>query len=131
MGEGCAERLWGMFALAVWDEDKRRLLLAGDRFGKKPLFYAQAGGHLLFASEIKALLRHPALHPTLDARSLEDMFTAALCPARRPSGRRSASCRWPMHWWQKPEMVCFALGAIGTHRIHPLARSAKSIRVRL
>ena len=79
-GEGCAERLWGMFALAVWDEDKRRLLLARDRFGKKPLFYAQAGGHLLFASEIKALLRHPALHPTLDARSLEDMFTAGFVP---------------------------------------------------
>lgn len=79
-GEGCIERLWGMFALAVWDEDRRRLLLARDRFGKKPLFYAQTGGQLLFASEIKALLRHPMLRPTLDARSLEDMFTVGFVP---------------------------------------------------
>jgi asparagine synthase (glutamine-hydrolysing) len=79
-GEGCAERLWGMFALAVWDDNRRRLLLARDRLGKKPLFFAQVDGQLLFASEIKALLRHPALHPTLDARSLEDLFTAGFVP---------------------------------------------------
>jgi asparagine synthase (glutamine-hydrolysing) len=80
-GEGCVERLWGMFALAVWDENRQRLLLARDRFGVKPLYIAQAGGWLLFASEMKALLRHPALAtPTLDARSLEDMFTVGFVP---------------------------------------------------
>lgn len=80
-GEGCVERLWGMFALAVWDEPLQRLLLARDRLGKKPLFLAQVNGLLLFASEMKALLRHPALcQPTLDARSLEEMFTVGYIP---------------------------------------------------
>lgn len=77
----CVQRLWGMFALAVWDERRQRLLLARDRFGVKPLYTAQVGGLLLFASEMKALLRHPALAaPTLDARSLEDMFTVGFIP---------------------------------------------------
>ncbi len=80
-GDGCVERLWGMFALAVWDEPRQHLLLARDRLGKKPLFIAQIDGWLLFASEIKALLRHPALRqPTLDARSLEEMFTVGYVP---------------------------------------------------
>ena len=80
-GEGCVERLWGMFALAVWDEPRQRLLLARDRLGKKPLFMAQVNGWLLFASEMKALLRHPALRQSsLDARSLEEMFTVGYVP---------------------------------------------------
>ena len=80
-GAACVERLWGMFALAVWDEPRQRLLLARDRLGKKPLFLAQVNGLLLFASEIKALLRHPALcQPTLDARSLDEMFTVGYVP---------------------------------------------------
>ena len=80
-GQGCVARLWGMFALAVWDEPRQRLLLARDRLGQKPLFLAQADGWLLFASEMKALLRHPALNqPTLDARSLEEMFTVGYVP---------------------------------------------------
>lgn len=80
-GDSCVERLWGMFALAIWDERRQRLLLARDRFGEKPLFLARAAGCLLFASEIKALLRHPALcQPRLDERSLEDMFTVGYVP---------------------------------------------------
>lgn len=80
-GAQCVQRLWGMFALAVWDERQQRLLLARDRFGVKPLYTTQVGGLLLFASEMKALLRHPALAtPTLDARSLEDMFTVGFIP---------------------------------------------------
>src|SRR5262249_33990396 len=50
-GERCVDLFRGMFAFAVWDENERRLFLARDRVGKKPLFYTEAGGQFLFASE--------------------------------------------------------------------------------
>src|SRR2546429_3217138 len=56
-GEGFAERLRGMFAVAIWDARRRRLALARDRFGIKPLYYRDAGGELSFASELDALPR--------------------------------------------------------------------------
>jgi asparagine synthase (glutamine-hydrolysing) len=55
-GEGCVHRLRGMFAFAIWDAPKRRLLLVRDRLGVKPVYWARRGGRFLFASEIKALL---------------------------------------------------------------------------
>lgn len=55
-GHACVTRLRGMFAIAIWDSKARRLLLARDRLGKKPLFYAAHKGRLLFGSEIKAIL---------------------------------------------------------------------------
>src|SRR5690606_19855864 len=58
--------LRGMFALAIWDRRRRTLLLARDRLGIKPLFYAQRGGLLYFASEVKALLQSPAVDRQLD-----------------------------------------------------------------
>ncbi|MDH5493681.1 MAG: asparagine synthetase B, partial [Myxococcales bacterium] len=64
--EGALGRLGGMFALAIWDTRERCLLLARDRMGEKPLFYAHTGGLFLFASELKALLAHPALEPRID-----------------------------------------------------------------
>src|SRR5437870_1808106 len=55
-GPECVRHLRGMFAFAVWDMNERALLLARDRVGKKPLFYAVAGGQLVFASELQALV---------------------------------------------------------------------------
>jgi len=74
-GDGCVERLAGMFAFALWDDRRRRLLLARDRVGKKPLYYAQDGERLLFASELKALLQDPALKRALDLEALNTYFS--------------------------------------------------------
>jgi asparagine synthase (glutamine-hydrolysing) len=69
-GPQCVTRLNGMFAFALWDETRRELVLARDRFGKKPLHYAEVGGSLLFGSELKALLEHPSCPRDLDFESL-------------------------------------------------------------
>ena len=69
-GEHTPEHLNGMFALAVWDRRRDRLWLARDRMGEKPLYYAAIAGWLVFASEIRAMLAHPAVSARLDVRSL-------------------------------------------------------------
>ncbi len=72
----------GMFALALWDRRERKLTLARDRFGKKPLYYGWCGGTLVFGSELKALRAHPACHPELDrdALSLYFRYNYIPCP---------------------------------------------------
>lgn len=60
----------GMFALALWDKERRQLLLARDRMGEKPLYYGCFGGMFLFASELKALHGWPGFHPELDRDAL-------------------------------------------------------------
>jgi asparagine synthase (glutamine-hydrolysing) len=81
LGPHCVERLNGMFAFALWDEGERRLLLARDRFGKKPLYYAEVGGSLLFGSELKALLEHPRCPRELDAASLSRYLALEYVPS--------------------------------------------------
>jgi asparagine synthase (glutamine-hydrolysing) len=70
MGERCVERLRGMFAFAIWDENARRLVLARDRLGIKPLYFALTPDGVLFASEIKALLASGLVRRKLDAAGL-------------------------------------------------------------
>jgi asparagine synthase (glutamine-hydrolysing) len=80
-GEACLERLSGMFAIAVWDERAGTLLLARDRFGKKPLTYAQHGDRLYFASEAKAILALPDVPRELDPQSLHRYLLFQYVPA--------------------------------------------------
>ncbi len=69
-GAGMIHRLRGMFALAIWDNVRRRLFLARDPYGIKPLYYAEGGGLLHFASQVKALLKHPAISRQSDPAGL-------------------------------------------------------------
>jgi asparagine synthase (glutamine-hydrolysing) len=70
-GDALVDQLRGMFAFALWDGRRRRLLLARDRVGKKPLFYAARGGRIVFASEMAALLADPGLDTTIDPRAVD------------------------------------------------------------
>ncbi len=65
-GPDCVSRLDGMFAFAIWDARRRSLLLARDRLGVKPLLYALLPHGLVFGSEVRAILAHPAVNPELD-----------------------------------------------------------------
>lgn len=74
-GPAALDRFNGMFALALWDRKERTLLLARDRYGIKPLYYAFADAALLFGSEQKALLADPRVKPALDREALYEYFT--------------------------------------------------------
>jgi asparagine synthase (glutamine-hydrolysing) len=74
-GTDCVEQLNGMFAFAVWDACDRRLVLARDRYGIKPLYYVQRDGAFLFASEIKALLAHPSIAARVSPEALNEYFS--------------------------------------------------------
>ena len=79
-GNDFVKRLNGMFALAIWDEPKRRLILARDRVGKKPLFYASNGRKLLFASEAKTLVQTGYVAPNVDPIALTSYLTYGYVP---------------------------------------------------
>jgi asparagine synthase (glutamine-hydrolysing) len=81
MGDAFVKELDGMFALALWDDRRKRLLLARDRFGKKPLLYAEAGGRLSFGSEFQALLADPAIRRDIDLDALDEYLSFMSVPA--------------------------------------------------
>ena len=82
-GRACVQELDGMFAFALWDADRRELLLARDRFGKKPLYFWQHGSELVFASTLSALLRHPRVPRELDERALAEYLALEYVVAPR------------------------------------------------
>ena len=96
-GVNCVDHLEGMFAFAVYDQRKREVLIARDRLGKKPLFYAVLGDALHFASEIKALMPSPAWNPAVDLDQLETYLSLGyiLAPA---SIYRHVRKLEPGHW---------------------------------
>jgi len=83
-GERCVERFYGMFAFAIWDQRQRQLFLARDRFGIKPLYLAQDGARLRFASSLPALLAGGGVDTRLDPVALHHHFTLhTVVPAPR------------------------------------------------
>ncbi len=74
-GEECVQRFNGMFAFSVWDKQKKTLFLVRDRYGIKPLYYAQWGETFLFGSEQKAILQHPIAKREIDKKALLEYFT--------------------------------------------------------
>ena len=110
----CLSRLRGMFAFAVWSESRKRLVLARDRMGIKPLYYCQYGGNLYFGSELKAILEHPEIPRQLDLQALGSYLSVNYVPGARtllegirklPPGHFLEWRRGKLsleRWWQLP-----------------------------
>jgi asparagine synthase (glutamine-hydrolysing) len=115
-GPACVERFYGMFAFALWERDSGRVILARDRLGIKPLYYAEAGGRLRFASSLPALLAAGDVDTTIDRAALHHYMSfhavvpapmtiikgvRKLAPATimtiEPDGSRRESVYWKLH----------------------------------
>ena len=80
-GQACVHRLRGMFAFGIWDDREKKLFIARDRLGKKPLFYADYAGQFVFASEMKAILTDPNFDRSMDEEALAAYFLFSYIPA--------------------------------------------------
>ncbi|MDY6862826.1 MAG: asparagine synthase (glutamine-hydrolyzing) [Thermodesulfobacteriota bacterium] len=74
------DRLSGMFAVAIWDNNLKRLVLARDRFGEKPIYYKITDSYFIFASELKAILKESRIKKEIDPDALYDFFTLQFIP---------------------------------------------------
>lgn len=92
-GEELVARLRGMFAFAIWDARRRRLMLARDRVGLKPLYVYRDDEKLLFGSELKAILAHPNVDRAIDPLAIEDYFAFGMIPGQRAIFRKV--CKLP------------------------------------
>ncbi len=81
-GHDCVKHLDGMFAFAIWDDDKKEFFIARDRFGKKPLYYSEKDGVIYFASEIKALIA-AGIRGTIDPSALDDYLRFMYIPPHK------------------------------------------------
>ncbi|MEQ1922183.1 MAG: asparagine synthase (glutamine-hydrolyzing) [Pyrinomonadaceae bacterium] len=80
-GEDLVDHLNGMYAFSLWDTRKKKLIIARDRFGEKPLYYGVFDGKLIYASEPKAMLAHPSVKPELDTEALRHYLSYDYVPA--------------------------------------------------
>ena len=96
-GEDCFQYFRGMFAMAIWDEKNKRLLLARDRVGKKPLFYFYDGNRIVFASEIKAILKAKDIRREIDLEALSDYFSFLYIPVPKSIYKKIRKIR-PGHY---------------------------------
>src|SRR5437763_4647631 len=110
-GLDLVNRLDGMYAFVIWDQQRRLLVAARDRIGEKPLYFTTVGGRLMLASEIKALLQHPSVSAAVDPAAVDSYFTHLAVPApatlfrgisKLPPGATlladHAGPRWSRYW---------------------------------
>jgi asparagine synthase (glutamine-hydrolysing) len=97
LGPACVDRFRGMFAFAVWDDPRQELFAARDRVGKKPLFYTTVGGQFLFASELQAILEHPAVDRIADPVAIDEFLTYGYVPGPR-TGFQGVHKLLPAHY---------------------------------
>lgn len=118
-GDQCVTRLRGMFAFALWDKNRQRLLLARDRVGVKPLYYMNTGEALVFGSEIKSLLVEPTIERNINLSALDRFLTYYYLPGNETlfegiskldpghyltveNGQVSIQQYWDLHFETKP-----------------------------
>lgn len=139
LGEQCVSRLQGMFAFAIWDDRKQKLLLARDRVGIKPLYYTNTGTALLFASEIKSLLADTSVARKMNAHSVDLFLTYYYLPGDETlfenifkldsghyltvsNGRIKKTQYWDLHFdisprWEKYDEAVEALQELLQHSV--------------
>ena len=110
--ERVLERLRGMFAFAIWDAPERQLFCARDPFGIKPFYYTQAAGQFIFASEVKAILEHPAYERELNREALEQYLCYEFNPLQETFFKGI---------FQLPAGNCLTVRADGTVRMKSYA----------
>jgi asparagine synthase (glutamine-hydrolysing) len=148
-GRGCLSRLNGMFAFALWDAGERRLLLARDRLGKKPLYFSPVPGGVAFASEIKALFRHPGVSANVERRRVptfiayrylpgdETLFSGVRClPAASTLGlTATGGVEEPVRYWDydfdEDRAIRERCPALGERKERLLALLEDSVRLRM
>lgn len=144
-GTACVTRFRGMFAFALYDQDQQSVFLARDRFGIKPLFYAQLPNQqVIFGSELKVLKAHPELPRELDPRAIEDYFALGYIPEPKTIYRNVHKLRpghtmllqrgQPMPEQQQYWDIPFKPVAVGSEqqlRDEVLERVREAVRVRL
>src|SRR5688572_9415770 len=130
-GPECFSHLNGMFAAAIWDANRRRLVLGRDRLGKKPLVYRQDPGRLLFASELKSILEVPGLPREIDPAAIDEYLTYQYVPHPNTILRGYKKLP-PGHYavWQddKLEVRPFWQPDFTTERRLPKAKASEELR---
>jgi asparagine synthase (glutamine-hydrolysing) len=143
-GQDFVNEIEGDFAIALWDAERGQLVLARDRVGVKPLYFYNRDGRFIFASEIKAILQHPAVTPEIDEESLYHYLTFLTTPAPRtlfrhiqklPAGhmlvvKRNGDAETTQYWDALPNQV-LADRSEADHQEEILRLLRNSIRKRM
>jgi len=128
-GPTCVERMNGMFAFALWDARRGELVLARDRLGKKPLYYAASSEGLVFASEIKAILANPGCPAEVDPLAVREYLAFGYVAGPRTMFRNVA-CVPPGHWgvWRDGQLALHRYWDVAPADGSAIADEAAAIR---